>query len=124
MLSLQKPYGLVKGGQIGYNPVTLLGLLCGKLLLSDIVGGVIAQSCGLGNLEGILLVIISSCLYFIISISSWSHLKGRLLCLIMAVILIMTASYNTELIKIIFKGMVNSQNSRDKGPPECNSARG
>ena len=22
------------------------------------------------------------------------------------------------------KGMVNCQNSRDKGPPECNSARG
>ena len=23
-----------------------------------------------------------------------------------------------------FKGMVNSENSQDKGPPECNSARG
>ena len=25
---------------------------------------------------------------------------------------------------ILFKGMVNCQNSQDKGPPECNSARG
>ena len=24
----------------------------------------------------------------------------------------------------LFKGMVNCQNSRDEGPPECNSARG
>ena len=24
----------------------------------------------------------------------------------------------------VLKGMVNCQNSRDKGPPECNSARG
>ena len=24
----------------------------------------------------------------------------------------------------VIKGMVNCQNSQDKGPPECNSARG
>ena len=29
-----------------------------------------------------------------------------------------------EYIVCYFKGMVNCQNLQDKGPPECNSARG